>query len=127
MMEEIVKEIEEELQENMQEDTEEDTVRGSDQRENAIEWYNGNERMTVTLSQRRFINKVKDYAAKFPNEVKIVRENADGTLLAHVPLRYLDVRRPREVSEKQRESFKENMKKYWERKKENGVSEETIY
>ena len=43
MMEEIVKEIEEELQENMQEDSEEGAVRGSDQRENAIEWYNGNQ------------------------------------------------------------------------------------
>lgn len=127
MMEEIVKEIEEELQENMQENTEDDVVRGSDQRENAIEWYNGSERMTVTLSQRRFINKIKQYAERFPDEVEIVRENADGTLLAHVPLRFLDVRPPREVSEEQREKFRENMKKYRERRKEDAVSEETIY
>lgn len=127
MMEEIVKEIEEELQENMQEDIEDDVVRGSDQRENVIEWYNGSERMTVTLSQRRFINKIKRYAGRFPNEVEIVRENADGTLLAHVPLRFLDVRPPREVSEEQREKFRENMKKYREGKKANDGTEETIH
>ena len=33
-------------------------------RENVIEWYNGQDRVTVTLSQGRLINKVKKLADK---------------------------------------------------------------
>lgn len=49
-------------------------------RENCIEWLNGQDRVTVTLSQGRLINKVKKLAEKY-REVEIVKENEDGTLL----------------------------------------------
>jgi hypothetical protein len=51
-------------------------------KENAIEWLNGQDRVTVTLSQGRYINKVKKLAETH-KEVEIVKENEDGTLLAH--------------------------------------------
>ena len=82
-------------------------------RENAVEWYNGQDRVTVTLSQGRFINKVKKLAEK-NTEVEIVKENADGTLLAHLPLSYIKISAPRQMTEEQKEQARERLLKYKE-------------
>jgi hypothetical protein len=80
----------------------------ADERENAIEWINGQNRVTVTLSQGRYISKVKRLAIKFPNEVQIVAENTDGTILAHIPLNYIKINRAsRDLTEEEREELAE--------------------
>ena len=58
-------------------------------RENVIEWITNDNRITVSLTQKRFINRVKMLAEKHPEDVEIVAENADGSLCAHLPLRAL--------------------------------------
>ena len=58
-------------------------------KENVIEWITGDKRVTVSLTQKRFINRVKMLAEKHPEDVEIVAENADGSLCAHLPLRAL--------------------------------------
>ena len=78
-------------------------------RENCIEWLNGQERVTVTLSQGRLINKVKRLAEKY-KEVEIVKENSDGTLLAHLPLRFIKISAPRQVTDEQKEKARERFK-----------------
>jgi hypothetical protein len=78
-------------------------------RENCIEWLNGQDRVTVTLSQGRLINKVKKLAEKH-EEVEIVRENEDGTLLAHLPLKYIKISAPRQVTDEQKEKTRERFK-----------------
>jgi hypothetical protein len=75
-------------------------------RENCIEWLNGQDRVTVTLSQGRFINKVKKLAEKH-KEVEIVKENEDGTLLAKLPLKFIKISAPRQITEEQREQARE--------------------
>jgi len=57
--------------------------------ENCIEWLNGSDTITVTLSQRRFINKVRRLAEKHEKSVEIVAENADGSIVAHLPIKAL--------------------------------------
>src|SRR5574344_46274 len=80
----------------------------SELRENAIEWINGQDKVTVTLSQGRYISKVKRLADKFPEEVEIVEENEDGTLLAHIPLNYIKINRAsRDLTEEEREELAE--------------------
>jgi len=75
----------------------------ADERENAIEWLNGQNRVTVTMSQGRYISKVKKLAEKFPDEVQIVKENEDGTILAHIPLNYIKINRAsRDLTEEER-------------------------
>ena len=64
-------------------------IRTTDCRENAIEWYNGEDIITVTLSQKKFINKIQKLAKENPDEVIIDKINQDGTILAHIPLKYL--------------------------------------
>ena len=80
----------------------------ADERENAIEWINGQDMVTVTLSQGRYISKIKKLAEKFPDEVKIVKENTNGTILAHIPLNYIKINRAsRDLTEEEREELAE--------------------
>ena len=53
--------------------------------ENAIEWYTGDDTMTVTLSQQKYINRVLQLAQN-NNSVQIVAKNADGSICAHLPI-----------------------------------------
>ena len=83
----------------------------ADLRENTIEWVNGQERVTVTLSQGRYISKVKRLAEKFPEEVEIVKINEDGTILVHIPLSYIKINRAsRDLTEEEREELSERAK-----------------
>lgn len=58
----------------------------ADLKENAIEWITGEKRATLTISQNRMITKIKKLASKFPDEIKIVAENEDGTILVYIPV-----------------------------------------
>ena len=58
-------------------------------KENVIEWITNDKTITVSLTQKRYINRVKMLAEKHPEDVEIVAENADGSLCAHLPLRAL--------------------------------------
>lgn len=75
-------------------------------RENCIEWLNGQDKVTVTLSQGKYINKVKKLAEKY-KEVEIVKENTDGTLLAHLPLKFIKISAPKQMTEEQKEKARE--------------------
>lgn len=57
-----------------------------DFRENCIEWLTGQTTCTITLSQSKYINKVKRLAEKNPKEVKILHTNKDGSIVAKLPL-----------------------------------------
>lgn len=105
----------------LEEEFEDDSIssRNSEFRENAIEWYNGQKTITITLSQRKLINKIMKYAKDFPNEVKIDSINEDGTVLAHIPLTYLKIQKPRMMSEDDKNKARERLQKYHKSKKEN--------
>lgn len=96
-----------------------ENTRTTDLRENAIEWYNGRDIITVTLSQRKYINKIMKYAEKYPEDVKIEKINEDGTILAHIPLSYLKIQKPRTMSEEDKKKAKERLLKYHKNKKNN--------
>ena len=57
--------------------------------ENVIEWLNGDEEATCTFSQGRYINRVKKLAEKYPDRVKIMVQNKDGSILVKLPLKAL--------------------------------------
>lgn len=60
-----------------------------DFKENAIEWLTGDDIISVSLTQKKYINKVKKLAIKHPNLVSILKENDDGSIFAHLPLKAL--------------------------------------
>ena len=78
-------------------------------RENVIEWIDGMDTVSVTFTQRKYINKIKKLAQKH-DEVDIVKENEDGTLFAHVPLSYIKISAPRFMSEEQRRQAGERLR-----------------
>lgn len=75
-------------------------------KENVIEWLNNSSVVTLSLSQGKYINKVKKMAESDKN-IKLIKENSDGSILAHVPLNYIKISAPRKVSDEQREKARE--------------------
>lgn len=99
--------------EEYDDEQDEESARTSDLKENAIEWYNGDSHIFVTLAQRKLINTVTKLAAKHPEEAQVLKVNADGTIYAKIPLRCLAIRWPREVTAQQREQARLRLNKYW--------------
>lgn len=56
-------------------------------------------------------------AEKRPEEVKRVFENVDGSVLYHVPVKYIKVSPPKKVSEEQKNQAAERFKKMWEERR----------
>ena len=61
----------------------------ADLRENVIEWLCGQDTLTATLSQQLYISKVEELAEKYPDKVKIIDRNEDGSIVAHLPIKAL--------------------------------------
>lgn len=81
-------------------------------KENVIEWIENGKTATVTLSQKRHITKIKKLAAECPEDVKIVAENADGSICAHMPVKYIKIGRPRAMSDENKEKAKQRIMEY---------------
>ena len=78
-------------------------------RENVIGWYKDSEIATVTFSQGRYISKIKKLAEKYPDDVKVL-ENADGTILAYIPVKAIHLSIT-QISEERRKAASERFKK----------------
>ena len=56
--------------------------------------------MTVTFpGGTAECNRIKEYAQKYPDEVKISHLNADGSIVARVSKKYIRISRPKALSE----------------------------
>lgn len=75
--------------------------------ENAIEFSKDSERATVTFTQGRYKSRVKRLAESHPEECRIIAENEDGSLCAHIPVKWVRISPPKAVSELQREIGRE--------------------
>ena len=80
--------------------------------ENNIEWYTGDDRVTLSFSQKKYVSKIKKYAKNNP-EVDIVAESLDGSICAHLPLSWIKIsppRKGREFTEEERLAAAERLK-----------------
>ena len=75
-------------------------------RDNGVEWYTGDDKVTVTFSQRKWVSKIKKLSVSRPDEVELVVENEDGSIVAHIPLSYVKISPPKKVSEEQKERMR---------------------
>ena len=79
--------------------------------ENVIEWLTGQHTITCTISQQKYIKKIESFADKYPNKVKILARNKDGTILAKLPLKSLKLSIiERELTDEQREEMGKKFK-----------------
>ena len=87
--------------------------RMADEKENCIEWVNGQDTISVTLSQGRYISKVKKLAGKYPDLVQILHENKDGSIFAHLPLKSLklSIIPPKELGQEEKERLAKQLRK----------------
>ena len=89
-------------------------------RECAINWISGEMTATVTAaSSTRLKGKIEKLANEFPDEVKIIIRNGDGSIMAHVPVKWVKVGEPpkRELSEEQKEANAERLRLAREKQK----------
>lgn len=56
-------------------------------KENVIEWVTGDDQISCTLSQRKYITIVKRMAEKYPDKIAIIAENPDGSIFVKMPLK----------------------------------------
>lgn len=89
--------------------------------ENVIEFLKDQDTATITLSQGRYISRVKKLAAEHPYECKILIQNKDGSVMAHVPVSWIKISPPRQTSETQRELARTNFLKSRTTSDEKGV------
>lgn len=77
----------------------------------AIEWIRGDKEAYITMpSSTKLKSTLKKLAENYPDEVHIIKENEDGSILAKLPVKYISIRHPRRVSDEQREAARLRMK-----------------
>lgn len=80
--------------------------------ENVIEWLKGAKTAMITVTQVRYKNKIKKYAASKPKECVVLAENTDGSICARIPLSWLKISPPRSVSSENVEKATERINNY---------------
>ena len=86
--------------------------------ENALEWLVGDENVTVTLYRGRLQNRILRLAEEHPDEVAVIcrPEENTGFLLAHIPLKWLRIQPPKQMSEELKERGRQQLQKLRERR-----------
>lgn len=82
--------------------------------ETGIERIVGDDYCCVFTGERKFINKLNQFAKGYPTLVEIRHINEDGSIVARVPFDWFRFVKPptkREMSEEQRKAAAERMKK----------------
>ena len=84
-----------------------------------IEWIKGADYAGVTVpSGTALKSRLLRLAEKNPAEVKIMKENKDGSMFVHVPINYVKISPPRQVSNEQKEAASERFKHMWKEKQQ---------
>lgn len=84
----------------------------------AINWIKGGKYAEITMpSGTALKSKLLKYAKERPDEVNHIIENKDGSMVCHVPVSYVKVSPPRQISDEQREALGERSRKMWEERK----------
>ena len=62
-----------------------------DMKENAIEWITGDDTVTATFTQKKFINRIRRMSQTHAKLVEITHENPDGSIVCKFPLRAVHI------------------------------------
>lgn len=95
----------------------EDLKRIADCGENNIEFLKGATTATVCFSQGRYVTRIRKLAESHPDECKILYTNSDGSIVAHIPTKWVKISPTRKVSDKQKEAASERLKMYHNQQK----------
>ena len=88
----------------------------------AIEWVKGGKYAGVTVPTGTALkSKLIRLAEQHPDDVKIIAENDDGSIFAHIPVKYIKISPPRKMPEEQRKAAGERFKQMWKEKQKENV------
>ena len=73
--------------------------------ENVIEWLKDEKTATLSITQVRTITKVMRLSEERPEECKIIAANADGSIVAKVPVSWIKISPPKQFTEEQRKEM----------------------
>lgn len=83
-----------------------------------LNWFHGEKEVSVTAASGSSLKyRILKYAESHPNEVRIEKENEDGSVFAHIPLSWVRVSPPRQLSPEQIEANRERLKAMREKQK----------
>lgn len=99
-----------------------DFFTGQTVQENCIEWIKGSKTATVTFPKGRFTTKISKLAEQYPDEVQICHTNSDGSIVAHIPAKYVKISRPpvRDLTDEQREEMRERARQMFHKTSNQG-------
>lgn len=83
----------------------------SEIKENVIEWITGDDTLSCTFTQKKWITKVKKLREQSSENVPVFVENADGSIFCHLPITMLKLipKRKVELSEERKAELREKM------------------
>lgn len=85
-----------------------------------IEWIPGRDYVGLTAkSGCAWKHKAEIYAKKFPDDVKILARNKDGSIFAHLPYSYIKINPPRKISDEARQKAADRLKAYHDKNSNN--------
>ena len=81
--------------------------------ENVIEWIDGDDMISVTLHQKKYVNKILRLSENPMNNIMILARNDDGSIFAHLPISMLKLspKRQSNIDELRKAELRESMKK----------------
>lgn len=77
----------------------------TDLKETAVNYIVGEKHCTYYTAEQKWIRRLRKQAEQYPDEVKILNVNEDGSIVAHIPLKWFKAPTPpqkRVMSEEQR-------------------------
>lgn len=88
--------------------------------ETAFDHIAGNDYCTVTAAEKWSKNLVLKLKEKYPDDVQIIHTNKDGSIVAHVPFKWMKLtpKRANNLTQEQRRAMAERMRAYHEYKDE---------
>ena len=80
--------------------------------ETVVEYVKGDSTITVSSTDRAWVNKILKLCSENPEETHIVAQNPDGSVCAKLPKKYLKLSKPRKVtlSEEQKAATAERLR-----------------
>ena len=77
-----------------------------------IEWIPGRDYVGLTAKNgSAWKNRCEELEKEFPEDVKIIARNNDGSIIAHLPYSYIKINPPRKYSDEAKEKAAERLNK----------------
>ena len=94
-----------------------------DSSENVIDFITSERTATVTFTNRKHINRIKNIYEERKDDFKYFRENPDGSICAQIPLKWIKInpgsKEKRVMTEEQKKAASERLAKVRENMKKN--------